>query len=202
MPAATFRASEGSVTVLVCFVETTSRSWGRVHRFATVRADRAAPEGARLLPSIGHIGGQHRRTNSGKKQSGLRIRRDIVSLQWGRRCGVTTVGDRVSGVLECLTLLRYCCRSRSRRAFERLVRIPNYGGEMEDRGYPRMVLPAARTVRWTARRKRAVLMALDLGEISEEEVCRRYAMHPDELSAWRRGEVYILPANRRRRPAS
>ena len=73
---------------------------------------------------------------------------------------------------------------------------------MEDRGYPRVVLPAPGAVRWSARRKRAVLLALDLGEISEEEVRRRYAMHPDELSAWRRGEVYLLPANRRRRPTS
>jgi hypothetical protein len=86
--------------------------------------------------------------------------------------------------------------------YERLVQTPSYGGDMQDRGYPRVVLPAPGTVRWSARRKRAVLMALDLGEISEEEVCRRYAMHPDELSAWRRGEVYMLPANRRRRPTS
>jgi hypothetical protein len=73
---------------------------------------------------------------------------------------------------------------------------------MEDRGYPRTVLPTARTVRWTASRKRAVLIALDLGEITEEEVCRRYAVHPDELSAWRRGKVYMLPANRRKRPTT
>ena len=73
---------------------------------------------------------------------------------------------------------------------------------MEDRGYPRVVLPAPGAVRWSARRKRAVLLALDLGEISEEEVCRRYAMHADELAAWRRGEVYMLPANRRKRPTS
>jgi hypothetical protein len=74
--------------------------------------------------------------------------------------------------------------------------------DMEDRGYPRMVLPAAGNVGWTASRKRAVLIALDLGEITEEEVCRRYAMHPGELSAWRRGEVYRLPADRRKRPTS
>jgi hypothetical protein len=73
---------------------------------------------------------------------------------------------------------------------------------VEDRGYPRMVLPVAGEVRWTASRKRSGLIALDLGEISEEEVCRRYAMHPGELSAWRRGDVYTLPANRRKRPTS
>jgi hypothetical protein len=69
--------------------------------------------------------------------------------------------------------------------------------EDEDRGF-RVVLPAPGNARWTAGRKRAVLLALDLGVISEEEVCRRYAMHPDELSAWRRGKVYVLPAKRRR----
>jgi hypothetical protein len=41
-------------------------------------------------------------------------------------------------------------------------------------------------------------LALDLGEITENEVCQRYAMHPDELSAWRRGAVYVLPAHRRK----
>jgi hypothetical protein len=73
---------------------------------------------------------------------------------------------------------------------------------MEDRGYPRIVLPAAGNVRWTASRKRAVLIALDLGEITEEDVCRRYAMHRDELLAWRRGQVHMLPADRRKRPTS
>jgi Protein of unknown function (DUF1153) len=68
----------------------------------------------------------------------------------------------------------------------------------EDQEY-RAVLPALGNGRWTAGRKRAVLLALDLGEISEDEVCQRYAMHPDELAAWRRGAVYVLPADRRRR---
>jgi hypothetical protein len=62
-----------------------------------------------------------------------------------------------------------------------------------------VVLPSPGNVRWTASRKLAVLLAIDLGEISEEEVCRRYAMHPDELSAWRRGAVYALRADRRTR---
>jgi len=65
------------------------------------------------------------------------------------------------------------------------------------RGY-RVVLPAAGNARRTAGRKRAGLLALDLRVISEEEVCRRYAMHPDELLAWRRGSFYVLPAKRRR----
>jgi len=62
-----------------------------------------------------------------------------------------------------------------------------------------VILPAPGKIRWTAERKRAVLFALDLGEISPEEICRRYDMHPDELSAWRGGKVYALRANRRRR---
>jgi hypothetical protein len=69
--------------------------------------------------------------------------------------------------------------------------------KVEDRGY-RVSLPAPGNARWTASRKRAVLLALDLRVISEEEVCRHYAMHPDELSAWRQGRVYVLPAKRRR----
>jgi hypothetical protein len=60
-----------------------------------------------------------------------------------------------------------------------------------------VTLPNSGAARWTAGRKRAVLLALDLDEIGEEEVCRRYAIHPDELAAWRRGAVYVLPANRR-----
>jgi hypothetical protein len=72
-------------------------------------------------------------------------------------------------------------------------------GDPQDREH-RVVLPARSNVRWTARRKRAVLLALDLGEIGQEEIYRRYAIHPDELSAWRRGEVFTLPAKLRRRP--
>ena len=70
---------------------------------------------------------------------------------------------------------------------------------MNPRYDPRLLLPAPGKIRWTAGRKHAVLLALDLGEISEDEVCQGYAMHPDELAAWRRGAVYVLPADRRRR---
>jgi hypothetical protein len=69
--------------------------------------------------------------------------------------------------------------------------------DLQDRW--RVELPSRGNVRWTASRKLAVLLAMDLGEISEEDVCRRYAMHPDELSSWRRGAIYVLPADRRRR---
>jgi transposase-like protein len=39
-------------------------------------------------------------------------------------------------------------------------------------------------VRWTARRKMAVLRAVTAGEISAEEIARRYAISPEELDTW------------------
>ena len=45
-------------------------------------------------------------------------------------------------------------------------------------------LPDANTVRWTARRKMAVLRAAAAGEISAEEIARRYAISPEELDTW------------------
>jgi hypothetical protein len=59
-------------------------------------------------------------------------------------------------------------------------------GDPQDR-HPRVVPSGVANIRWTPERKVAVLLALDLGEISEDEVRPRYAMHPDELSAWRGG---------------
>jgi transposase-like protein len=47
-------------------------------------------------------------------------------------------------------------------------------------------LPDADTVRWTARRKMAVLRAAAAGELSAEEIARRYAISPEELDAWSR----------------
>lgn len=41
-------------------------------------------------------------------------------------------------------------------------------------------------VRWTARRKMAVLRAVTAGEISAEEIARRYAISPEELDTWSR----------------
>ena len=38
--------------------------------------------------------------------------------------------------------------------------------------------------RWTPRRKRAVIEALDAGQISMADVCERYTMTPEELNAW------------------
>jgi hypothetical protein len=47
-------------------------------------------------------------------------------------------------------------------------------------------LPDANTVRWTVRRKMAVLRAAAAGEISAEEIARRYAISPEELDTWSR----------------
>ena len=41
-------------------------------------------------------------------------------------------------------------------------------------------------VRWTASRKMAVLRAVRSGEISAEEIARRYAITPEELDTWSR----------------
>ena len=47
-------------------------------------------------------------------------------------------------------------------------------------------LPDANTVRWTARRKMAVLRAAAAGQITAEEIARRYAISPEELDGWSR----------------
>lgn len=47
-------------------------------------------------------------------------------------------------------------------------------------------LPPADTARWVASRKIAVVIAVENGVISEDEVCRRYDLSPEELDLWRR----------------
>jgi len=47
-------------------------------------------------------------------------------------------------------------------------------------------LPDVNTVRWTARRKMAVLRAAAAGQITAEEIARRYAISPEELDTWSR----------------
>jgi transposase-like protein len=69
-------------------------------------------------------------------------------------------------------------------------------------------LPDANTVRWTARRKMAVLRAAEAGELSAEEIARRYAISPEELDTWSRdyaeqgllGLQEKVRMTRRRRP--
>ncbi|HEU0223562.1 MAG TPA: DUF1153 domain-containing protein [Paracoccaceae bacterium] len=46
-------------------------------------------------------------------------------------------------------------------------------------------LPPADTKRWVARRKAAVVAAVNGGLISAEEACRRYSLSMEELDSWR-----------------
>jgi transposase-like protein len=47
-------------------------------------------------------------------------------------------------------------------------------------------LPPPNTKRWVARRKAAILTAVRSGEITLEEVCRRYGLSEEEFFAWAR----------------
>ncbi|MEL6236796.1 MAG: DUF1153 domain-containing protein [Pseudomonadota bacterium] len=46
-------------------------------------------------------------------------------------------------------------------------------------------LPPADTKRWVARRKAAVVAAVNGGLITEEEACERYSLSLEELNSWR-----------------
>jgi Protein of unknown function (DUF1153) len=46
-------------------------------------------------------------------------------------------------------------------------------------------LPPKDTKRWVARRKAAVVAAVNGGLISAEEACARYELSPEELESWR-----------------
>lgn len=48
----------------------------------------------------------------------------------------------------------------------------------------RKLPPGGRPLRWTARRKAAVLLAVTTGQLSIEEACRRYELTEAELAAW------------------
>ncbi|MEM8755780.1 MAG: DUF1153 domain-containing protein [Pseudomonadota bacterium] len=49
----------------------------------------------------------------------------------------------------------------------------------------REALPPADTKRWVARRKAAVVAAIEAGAISADEACARYGLSDEELSSWR-----------------
>jgi hypothetical protein len=58
-------------------------------------------------------------------------------------------------------------------------------------------LPPAGVRRWTIRRKAAVVTAVTLGEITREEVCRRYQISIEEFLSWQSAyESYGLPGLR------
>jgi hypothetical protein len=46
-------------------------------------------------------------------------------------------------------------------------------------------LPPPHTVRWTARRKAAVVAAVRAGKITLEEACRYYQLSEEEFLGWR-----------------
>jgi hypothetical protein len=52
-------------------------------------------------------------------------------------------------------------------------------------------------LRWTVRRKAAVLNAVATGKITREEACRRYQISMEEFLAWQRAyETHGLPGLR------
>jgi transposase-like protein len=58
-------------------------------------------------------------------------------------------------------------------------------------------LPPVNITRWTSRRKAAVVTAVAAGQISREEVCRRYQISEEEFLSWQRAyETYGLPGLR------
>jgi transposase-like protein len=70
-------------------------------------------------------------------------------------------------------------------------------------------LPPINVRRWTIRRKASVVTAVATGEITREEICRRYQISEEEFLSWQRAyEGYGLPGLRStrlqqyRRPAA
>jgi transposase-like protein len=58
-------------------------------------------------------------------------------------------------------------------------------------------LPPVNIRRWTIRRKAAVVNAVAAGEITREEVCRRYQISTEEFLSWQGAyETYGLPGLR------
>jgi uncharacterized protein DUF1153 len=53
-----------------------------------------------------------------------------------------------------------------------------------DRSTPDLVLPPPDTIRWSSRRKAAVVVATRTGVITREEACRRYTLSEEELAGW------------------
>jgi hypothetical protein len=47
-----------------------------------------------------------------------------------------------------------------------------------------MTLPCSPNVRWTAKRKAAIVMALRDGVLSFADICDRYYLSKEELAAW------------------
>lgn len=54
----------------------------------------------------------------------------------------------------------------------------------DGRKISRADLPPANTSRWVARRKAAVVAAVDSGLIEAEEACKMYGLSEEELESW------------------
>jgi uncharacterized protein DUF1153 len=72
-------------------------------------------------------------------------------------------------------------------------------------GYPAMAeslrpppeLPSPNVLRWTIRRKAAVVIAVTTGALTREEACQRYQLSEEELLSWQRVfEAHGLPGLR------
>ena len=50
----------------------------------------------------------------------------------------------------------------------------------------RDALPPAKSIRWTRRRKAAVVLAVTSGRLTIREACRRYQISLDEFGEWQR----------------
>jgi len=56
--------------------------------------------------------------------------------------------------------------------------------DRSDRSTQDLVLPPLDTIRWSSRRKAAVVVATRTGVITREEACRRYTLSEEELAGW------------------
>jgi hypothetical protein len=78
---------------------------------------------------------------------------------------------------------------------------------LDARGCADLVLPPADTIRWSSRRKAAVIVAMLTGVITREQACERYLLSEEELAGWetafeRRGIRGLLVTRRSDRSAA
>ncbi len=60
----------------------------------------------------------------------------------------------------------------------------------------RVALPMPNCDRWTAARKHSVVLAIDLGYLTEREALERYGVSFQELGEWRRGRLFASREDR------
>lgn len=85
------------------------------------------------------------------------------------------------------------------------IEVTEAGGKMRRLG----PLPPASTTRWVARRKAAVVAAVEVGMLTASEACHRYRLSQEEFAAWQRVfalsgisglRVTAIPTNRELKP--